>query len=727
MAPRPEDIEKGGEESWAWAKLDPEIRVPLATQVDRELAKRSISASLVYFIVCVVLAFVTPYYQDHRATLVISTVLTLLFGSLRLASARRLLKQQPVDSNVRLVFLSATYATFAYWGLFCAWTLHLYPGQWTSMILLLSTASFAGGGTSSLSPSLHLAFRSLIFLVGPIVVSAMLLGDRRHWALGGLAALYLFFLLSQTRNNWRSFWNASVAAEREKIRGSAERKKAEQEKASLVTAIDQAAEEILITDTEGHIQYVNPSFEQVTGYSRSEVIGKNPRFLKSGSHDAAFYQDLWQTIRNGSVWTGRISNRKKDGNIYQAEGTISPIHDSSGKLTGFVAARHDVTELLQLESQLRQSQKMESIGRLAGGVAHDFNNLLTVISGYGHLLLKSLPADDPRYRYVEGIRKATDSAANLTQQLLAFGRKQLIQPRAIDLNVLIVEIREMIRRLLREDIELITQLDSSLGPIVMDPEQTTHIFMNLAANARDAMPRGGKLILRTSSVPGEEVPAVLKMSGTAARLSVIDTGAGMDEVTRQHIFEPFFTTKGKGLGTGLGLSTVYGIVQQSGGWIEVESEAGKGTTFHLYFPCSPKQTQVTEIPKPAPAPSGGSETILVVEDLREIRSLVTQVLEAYGFHILSASNGEEALERVEKYTGPIHLLLTDVIMPGITGKQVADRLLAHRPGTKVLYMTGYSWEVIADRGVLGRDIPVLPKPFTPAALVAKVRQVLEKG
>jgi PAS domain S-box-containing protein len=727
MAPRLEASEKGGEESWAWARLDPEIRLALATQVDRELAKRSVSASLVYFVVCVVLAFSTPYYHDYPATLVSSTILTLVFGSLRLASARRLLTQHSVDPTTKLVFVSATYATFAYWGLFCAWTLHLYPGQWTSMILLLSTASFAGGGTSSLSPSLHLAFRALIFLVGPTVVSAILVGDSRHWALGGLAALYLFFLLSQTRDNWRSFWNASVAAERERLRSSANRRKAEQEKASLVAAIEQAAEEILITDTEGNIQYVNPSFEQVTGYSRSEVIGKNPRFLKSGSHDAAFYQDLWHTIQNGSVWTGRITNRKKDGNIYQTEGTISPIHDSSGKLTGFVAARHDVTELLQLESQLRQSQKMESIGRLAGGVAHDFNNLLTVISGYGDLLLKSLPVDDPKYRYLEGVRKATDRAANLTQQLLAFSRKQLIQPRAVDLNALIIETREMICRLLREDIDLVTQLDPSLGHIVMDPEQTIHIFMNLAVNARDAMPGGGKLILRTSSVPAEEVPVVLKMSGMLARLSVIDTGAGMDEITRQHIFEPFFTTKAKGRGTGLGLSTVYGIVQQSGGWIEVESEVGKGTAFHLYFPCSPKQIPVVEIPKPAAVPAGGPETILLVEDLREIRTLVTQVLEAHGFHILCACNGEEALEQVEKYTGPIDLLLTDVIMPGMTGKQVADRLLAQRPGIKVLYMTGYSWEVIADRGVLGTDTPVLPKPFTPAALLAKVRQVLEKG
>src|SRR5215469_5112779 len=422
MAAQRQVIEKGGEESWAWARLDPEIRIPLATQVDREVAKRSISGSLVYFIVCVVLAFATPYYQDHPVTLAGSAFLTLIFGAVRLASAQRLRKRQPVNPTTKLVFLSATYSTFIFWGLFCAWTLHLYPGQWTSMIVLLSAATFAGGATSSLSPSLHLALRCLILLVTPTVISALLQGDRRHWALGGFAGLYLFFLLSQTRDNWRSFWNAGVAAEREKIRGSAERRKAEQEKASLVAAIEQAAEEILITDAEGNIQYVNPSFEQVTGYSRSEVIGRNPRFLKSGAHEQAFFDDLWQTIKNGSVWTGRITNRKKDGTAYQAEGTISPIHDSAGKLTGFVAARHDVTELLQLESQLRQSQKMESIGRLAGGVAHDFNNLLTVISGYGDLLRKSLHVSDPRQADAERVKTVADRAAALTRQLLAFSR-----------------------------------------------------------------------------------------------------------------------------------------------------------------------------------------------------------------------------------------------------------------------------------------------------------------
>jgi CheY-like chemotaxis protein len=372
---------------------------------------------------------------------------------------------------------------------------------------------------------------------------------------------------------------------------------------------------------------------------------------------------------------------------------------------------------------------MESIGRLAGGVAHDFNNLLTVISGYGDMLRKSLHAHDPRQRYVDGVCKASESAASLTQQLLAFSRKQIIQPRAVDMNRLIDDTSELLRRLLGEDIELITVLDPALGQVVMDPEQTIHVLMNLGANARDAMPDGGSLMVHTSNVSAAEIPPMARIEERAVRLSVIDTGAGMDEETRQHIFEPFFTTKEKGRGTGLGLSTVYGVIQQSGGWIEVNSEPGTGTAFHLYFPhaqvsAAPVIPETTPQTLGGPALVRGSETILVVEDVSEIRTLMTQILEHGGFRVLSAANGEEGLRRAQDYKGRIDLLLTDVIMPGMTGKQMADQLLLERPGTKILYTTGYSWEVIADRGVLDQEVPYLAKPFTPDSLIAKVRQVL---
>jgi PAS domain S-box-containing protein len=727
MAAEADESNRAAEQSWAWENLDPEIRIPLANRVDRELAARSVTGAMVYFIVCIVLAFTTSFCREHPAILLTSTVCALVFGVMRVATALHLKKKSPGEkTRARRFFLFATYATFGFWGVFCAWTLRLYPGQWTSMLLLLSTASLAGGASSSLAPNFRMAFRCLVILIGPTVISASTLGGSRNWSLGGLAAVYLAYLLAQAKDNWRAFWGASVAAEKEKLRGSAERRKAEQEKASLVTAIEQAAEEIFITDAEGIIRYCNPSFEQATGYAREEALGRNPRFLKSGRHDAVFYETLWQTIKGGGVWTGRIVNRKKDGTVYEAEGTISPIHDSSGNLTGFVSARHDVTELLQLESQLRQSQKMESIGLLAGGVAHDFNNLLTIICGYGDMLIKSLAPSDPRQRYIEGIRKAAESATSLTQQLLAFGRKQIIQPRALDLNRLIADTGELLRRLLGEDIELMTMLDATAGRVVMDPEQTIHILMNLAANARDAMPDGGSLLLRTSNVAAAEIPAVAGIGGEAVRLSVIDTGSGMDEEIRQHIFEPFFTTKEKGRGTGLGLSTVYGIVQQSGGWIEVQSEPGQGTAFHLYFPRAEASAPVAkaEPATVAPPPARGTETILVVEDVPEIRTLMTQILELGGFRVLTAANGDEGLCRARDYQGRIDLLLTDVIMPGMTGKQMADQLAAIRPEMKVLYTTGYSWEVIADRGVLDEAVPYLAKPFTPDSLRAKVRQVL---
>jgi PAS domain S-box-containing protein len=713
------------EESWAWANLDPEIRIPLVSQVHRELAKRSISGALVYFVICVALALATPYYRDHPAILVSGTSCTFVLGVLRIAAAQRLKALDPTASSLaKPLFIWVTYATFALWGVFCAWTLHLYGEQWTAMFLLLSTAALAGGATSSLAPNLHMAFRCLVVLIGPTIIAAFTLSDRRNWALGGLGGLYLAFLMGQAKDNWRAFWSASVAAEMEKIRGSADRRKAEQEKASLVTAIEQAAEEILITDAEGNIQYCNPSFERLTGYSRSEVLGRNPRFLKSGKHDPEFYRNLWTTIKSGGVWTGRITNKKKDGTLYETEGTISPIYDAASQLTGFVSARYDVTALLELESQLRQAQKMESVGRLAGGVAHDFNNLLTVIAGYRDLLLRSLLSDDPRRGYVEQIGKAADSAASLTQQLLAFSRKQMIRPRAIDLNALITQIRELIQRLVGEDVELLTVLDPALDRVLLDPEQTTHIFMNLAANARDAMPGGGTLTIRTARVPKGKTPAISGMSGPTVQVSVMDTGTGMDEEARQHVFEPFFTTKQRGWGTGLGLSTVYGIVQQNGGWIEVQSEAGQGTAFHIYFPCLRSPAPADESQRSAPAPRGGSETIMVVEDLQEVRALITHILESHGFRILSAASGGEALARAQEYADPIDLLLTDVVMPGMNGRQLADQLMTLRPQIKVLFTTGYSWEVIANRGILDLQLPYLPKPFTPDELVSKVRQVL---
>jgi PAS domain S-box-containing protein len=718
-------------EGFLWKELvlrptiDPETQLSLFRLIERELAKRSVSGAMVYFIVLLAVAYTTPYYRQHPVLIGFAGGLTLVLGATRMLTARSLAAEPARGGTaVKRVFYASTYGIFLAWGLFCAWSLHLYASEWTAMIILLSTASLAGGTSSALSPNFTIAWRCLTLLIAPTCVAAATLGDPRHWALGGLGGVYLVFLISQAKDNWRAFWAASVAAEQERVRGSAERIQAERERTSLVAAIEQAAEEILITDTEGTIQYCNPAFSQVTGYSRAEAVGRNPRLLKSGTHDKYFYTDLWSTIKNGRVWTGRFTNRKKDGTTYEAEGTISPIHDAEGKLAGFVSARHDVTELLRLEAQLRQAQKMESIGRLAGGVAHDFNNLLTVIIGYGELLQKLCPAEDARRPYVEGIRQAAENAANLTQQLLAFSRKQIVQPKSIDVNHFIRRIEELLRRLIGENVELRTVLDPGAGLVVMDEDQMTQVFMNLAANARDAMRKGGTLTVRTKQVSTDDLPAGAEISGPVVMLSFSDTGAGMDEDTRQHIFEPFFTTKEKGRGTGLGLSTVYGIVQQSGGCIEVLSEPGQGSTFAIYLASAAAVPIETTSDSQPLEPVAASETILVVEDQQEIRGLIEYALRSSGFRVLSAPNGREALATASQHDGEIDLLLTDVIMPGMTGRQVADELRLVRPRVKVLFISGYSGAEIAEHGVLEGGVAYLPKPFTPHVLMQKVRRTL---
>jgi PAS domain S-box-containing protein len=567
-------------------------------------------------------------------------------------------------------------------------------------------------------------------MMGPTIVSSFLLWDRGYAAFAVMTTVYLGFLVAQTRSNWWAFWSANVAAERERIRGSAERKRAEAERATLVAAIEQAAEEILITDTEGNIHYCNPAFERVTGYSRNEVIGRNPRFLKSGRHDGDYYRTVWTTILGGRVWAGHFTNRKKDGSVYDTEGTIAPIHDQTGKLTGFVSAWHDVTERLRLESELRQAQKMESIGRLAGGIAHDFNNLLTVIIGYGVLLHNELALRDPRRTYLKEIRGAGERAANLTRQLLAFSRKQIFRPMALDLNQFIEDMQGMIQRLVGEDIVVVTRPAPDLALVSADPDQISQILMNLAANARDAMPDGGQLIIRTAnSAPHQAASAGRDGHPESVLLAVTDTGVGIPEENRQHLFEPFFTTKERGRGTGLGLSSVYGIVQQSDGWIDVQSEPGQGTTFSIYLPAIGGPAVIEPVPGPltTAARVRASGTVLVVEDQEEVRRLMRAVLESEGFNVLSAAGGDAALSLARQYSDTIRLLITDVIMPDMTGKQVADQLVAMRPDIKVLYISGYSGDALARSGVLEPDVGYLPKPFTPETLSARVREILGSG
>jgi PAS domain S-box-containing protein len=514
------------------------------------------------------------------------------------------------------------------------------------------------------------------------------------------------------------------------LRTRADRQRMEEERARLSSAVEQAAEAIVVTDTLGSIVYVNPAFERVSGYPRGEVMGQTPRVLKSGKHDQSFYRNLWRTLTRGDVWTGRLINRKKDGTLYEAEAVISPVRDGSGEIANYVAVERDITREKQLEEQVRLSQRLESVGRLAGGVAHDFNNLLTIIIGYCDLILQTMRVEEPHRGHIAEVKKAADRAAALTRQLLAFSRRQVMTPQVVDLNSVVANIQSMVKRLIGEDIQLVTFPAADLGRVLVDPGQVEQVIMNLVVNSRDAMPQGGKITIETGNVHLDESYAgghFPVKSGPYAMLAVSDTGCGMDAATKAHIFEPFFTTKEQGKGTGLGLAMVYGIVKQSDGYIWVYSEVGRGTTFKIYFPLVDALTAPAQIGKTAAERPRGSETILIVEDEAAVRALVSGVLRSSGYAIITANSGAEALEICGQQPGKIDLLLTDVVMPEMSGPQLAERLAKSYSKMKVLFVSGYSDDAIVHHGVLDSQSAFLQKPFTPEALARKVREVLDSS
>lgn len=520
-------------------------------------------------------------------------------------------------------------------------------------------------------------------------------------------------------------------------RDTTERKQAETERTLLATAIDQAGETIVITEPDGTIRYVNPAFTALTGYSQEEAIGQHTRILKSGAHDHTFYQKLWETITSGQVWQGRMVNKRKDSTLFSEAVTISPVMDGTGQIISFAAVKRDITAHLQaeeektkLQRQLHQAQRLESIGRLAGGVAHDFNNMLSIILGCGESILEQLSPQSPLVEDVKDIIQAGERSATLTRQLLAFSRKQTLQPVVLNLNDVVCSIEKMLRRLLGEDIELILELGSTIGNVRVDPGQVEQIVMNLTINARDAMPTGGRLLIETSMVElddsyAENHPGM--RPGHYIQLAVSDTGMGMDQEVVSQIFDPFFTTKEMGRGTGLGLATVYGIIKQSSGYITVYSEPGQGTAFKIYFPRIEADQERVAAKAAVVSRPEGSEHILVVEDEKSLRRFMQITLSRQGYAVTLAANGVEALSLVEEAGLRPDLIITDVIMPKMSGMQLIERLHQSRPHLKALFMSGYTDDTIAQHGVLNAETPFIHKPFTVHNLAIKIREILDKN
>jgi two-component system cell cycle sensor histidine kinase/response regulator CckA len=498
-------------------------------------------------------------------------------------------------------------------------------------------------------------------------------------------------------------------------------------------AIQAVSQGIVITDphlADNPIVYASPGFERLTGYSAEEAVGQNCRFLQGKETDEASAAELGQAIGEGRVGTVELLNYRKDGTPFWSNVTVSPVIDASGAVTHFVEVMMDVTHRRQLETQLRQAQKMEAVGQLAAGVAHDFNNLLSVILSYAALVLEELKPGDALRADVEEIRRAAERATALTRQLLAFSRQQVLQPRVVDLDQLVLGIDKMLRRLLGEKIELSVLSHPSLGAVHADPGQIEQIVMNLALNARDAMPCGGTLSIKTANVDLDAAYAAEHhgvVAGPYVLLAMTDDGVGMDAATRERIFEPFFTTKEKGKGTGLGLSTVFGIVKQSQGHICVSSEPHQGTTFRVYLPRVDPAPQALAVPPSPPETSLGWETVLLVEDDEQVRVMTGAILRRHGYSVLDAQNAGEAFLISEQYAAKVHLLLTDVVMPRMAGKDLADRLLSLRPEMRVLFMSGCVDSSAGQGARLDAGGAFLRKPFTPGALLGKVRESLDAG
>ncbi len=501
--------------------------------------------------------------------------------------------------------------------------------------------------------------------------------------------------------------------------------------ARLVTAIEQTGDSVVVTDPDGNVLYCNPAFENVSGYTSDEVIGQNLRLLKSGHHEDAFYKDLWDTINQGIVWVGNFTNRRKDGSVLEEEASISPVMNDNGEIVSFVSVKRDVTLHNDMERRLIQSQKMEAVGQLAGGVAHDFNNILHAMLGHLEFALDEETEPGNVQRELGLLRNSVGRAGQLTRQLLAFSRRQVLELQNVDPNDLIAQLLKMVRRVIGEDINLDFRPGAISQEIHVDPGQIEQVLLNLCLNARDAMPGGGTLLIETGlkELDQEFLKAYTwALPGPHIRIAVSDTGAGISPQALPQIFEPFFTTKERGRGTGLGLATVYGTIKQHEGMILVDSKLGQGTTFTILLPVTePRPVAKSSARKTKPETPGGTETILMAEDDEAVRSVISRILSRAGYRVLVAQNGQEALELFAAHADEVDLALLDLVMPLVGGPEVAQKIEAQRPNVKIIFNTGYSEDAILGRLSLNMNAPLLMKPHDPAALLSTIREELDKG
>jgi PAS domain S-box-containing protein len=505
-------------------------------------------------------------------------------------------------------------------------------------------------------------------------------------------------------------------------------RRAEMALGEVLTALEYTAEGIARLDTSGRYVSSNATCAAMLGYSAADLVGM-PWTATVHSADAEIVRGALARLEQRDAVTIMCRSVRRDGSVFDSRITLARILGSDGTITAFYCFRRDVTEERRLEEQLRQSQKMEAIGMLAGGVAHDFNNLLTVIQVNAELLREEAGPNSTVTDGVREIQRATERATALTRQLLAFSRRQLLQPRVLDLNERVCEVEGMLTRLIGADIRIVTHLQPDLGSVIADPGQIEQVLMNLAVNARDAMPRGGTLTIRTANVTFDVRAAAIEGDGIEpgdyVMLAVSDTGVGMSRETQSRMFEPFFTTKEPGKGTGLGLSTVFGIVKQSGGCVAVDSAPDAGTTVKIYLPCRAAVSPLTTTGSFRVMPVNTTATILLVEDGESVRRLASRILTRAGHTVIEAANGREALEVAARHEGEIDLILTDVVMPELNGRELVDRIRESRPGIRALYMSGYTDDEIVRRGLLSSDMAFIEKPFTSARLLERVQGVLQ--